>query len=96
MNLKTIISKLKEQKDFIHQNFGVEKIGIFGSYSKNLQTDKSDIDFYVEFKEKSFDNLTGLWNFLEDIYHTNIDIFYKHKNNNPVILSNIQKEVIFG
>jgi predicted nucleotidyltransferase len=96
MTKKYILSKLKEQKSFIQKNFGVKKIGIFGSYSKNLETDKSDIDFYVEFREKTFDNLTGLWNFLEDIYQTKIDIFHKHKNNNSVILSNIQKEVIFG
>ena len=56
----------------------------------------SDIDIYVEFKHKTFDNLAGLWNHLEELYHKKIDLFHKHKNNNKVIISNIQKDVIYG
>jgi hypothetical protein len=34
------------------RNFGVKKIGLFGSFAKNQQTDDSDIDFIVEFEEE--------------------------------------------
>ena len=96
MNKIEILDILKNKKQEIEQQFEVSKIGLFGSYAKDMQTEDSDIDFYVEFKKKSFDNLAGLWVYLEELYHKKIDIFHKHKNNNQVIISNIQKEVVYG
>ena len=80
----------------IQKNFSVNKIGLFGSYANNTQTKDSDIDFYVEFKQKTFDNLSGLWVYLEELYQKKVDIVYKHGNSNKVFLSRIQEEVIYG
>jgi len=91
-----ILNELSKNKSYIEQHFEVDKIGLFGSYAKGQQTENSDIDIYVEFRHKTFDNLAGLWNYLEELYHKKIDLFHKHKNNNPVIISNIQKDVIYG
>jgi predicted nucleotidyltransferase len=91
-----ILNELFKHKSYLQEHFEVEKIGLFGSYAKDKQTEQSDIDIYVEFRHKTFDNLAGLWNYLEELYHKKIDLFHKHKNNNQVIISNIQKEVIYG
>jgi len=91
-----ILNELSNHKSYIEKEFEVDKIGLFGSYAKDEQTENSDIDIYVEFKNKTFDNLAGLWNYLEELYHKKIDLFHKHKNNNEVIISNIQKDVIYG
>jgi len=96
MTKNEILKTLTDNKLYIQKQFEVAKIGLFGSYANNKQTKDSDIDIYVEFKHKTFDNLTGLWNYLEELYHKKIDLFHKHKNNNQVILSNIQKDVIYG
>jgi len=96
MTKDEILNELSKNKSYIEQNFEVDKIGLFGSYAKDKQTEDSDIDIYVEFKHKTFDNLAGLWNYLEELYHKKIDLFHKHKNNNKVIISNIQKDVIYG
>jgi predicted nucleotidyltransferase len=98
MNLtrEEILNKLHQKRDFIENEFSVKKIGIFGSYVNNNQTDESDIDFYVEFKNKTFDNLAGLWVYLEELYQKKIDIVHKHKNNNKTLLQHIKKEVVYG
>ena len=96
MTKDEILKELSKNKSYIQQHFEVDKIGLFGSYAKGKQTEDSDIDIYVEFKHKTFDNLAGLWNYLEELYHKKIDLFHKHKNNNQVIISNIQKDVIYG
>ena len=96
MTKNDILNELSKNKKYIQQHFEVDKIGLFGSYAKDKQTVDSDIDIYVEFRYKTFDNLAGLWNFLEELYHKKIDLFHKHKNNNQVIISNIQKDVIYG
>jgi len=95
MNKIDILNKLSDNKTYIEKEFEVKKIGLFGSYAKDEQTQDSDIDIYVEFRHKTFDNIAGLWNYLEELYHKKIDLFHKHKNNNKVILSNIQKDVIY-
>ena len=96
MTKEDILQKIESQKNFIMKEFGVEKIGLFGSYAKDKQTDSSDIDFYVEFRKKTFDNLAGLWVYLEELFHKKVDILHKHSNSNSVILNSIQKEVIYG
>ena len=50
------------------RDYGVARIGLFGSFLHGTQTSASDIDLLVEFLpgEKSFDNFMGLAFFLED------------------------------
>ncbi len=96
MTKKELLSKLDIKREFIENEFSIKKIGLFGSYAQDNQTDESDIDFYVEFKNKTFDNLAGLWVYLEELYHKKIDIVHKHKNNNKTLLQHIKKEVVYG
>ncbi|DAB35175.1 MAG TPA: hypothetical protein CFH82_01655 [Sulfurospirillum sp. UBA12182] len=96
MKKEEILKTLKEHKSYIQKNYEVEKIGLFGSYAKDMQTDKSDIDIYVEFKHKTFRNIAGLWVYLENLYHKKIDLVHKHKRSKGAIFEAIQKEVIYG
>jgi predicted nucleotidyltransferase len=96
MTKEQILQTLQEKKEYIQTTYEVDKIGLFGSYAKGLQTDKSDIDIYVEFKNKTFDNIAGLWNYLEGLYQTKIDLLHKHKRSKGAIFEAIQKEVIYG
>lgn len=56
LNKEIILQKLSE----IDKNeYGFSKIGLFGSYSKNEQTESSDIDILVEMEiNYSFKDLT--------------------------------------
>jgi hypothetical protein len=96
MNKIEILNKLSEEKNYMIKNFEIDKIGLFGSYARDEATNDSDIDIYVEFKNKTFDNIAGLWNYLEELYHKKIDLIHFHKRANKVIINNIQKEVIYG
>ncbi|CAG7643472.1 hypothetical protein PAECIP111802_03026 [Paenibacillus allorhizosphaerae] len=49
MKREDIETILKEQKLYLSQLYYVKKIGIFGSYARDEQTDISDIDILVEF-----------------------------------------------
>lgn len=96
MTKEDILQILKEQKEYIQESYEVDKIGLFGSYAKGLQTQQSDIDIYVEFKNKTFKNIAGLWVYLEELYHKKIDLVHKHKRSKGAIFDAIQKEVIYG
>ncbi|MDQ3021563.1 MAG: nucleotidyltransferase family protein [Bacteroidota bacterium] len=43
--------KLKNLKPELSKKYFVDRIGYFGSYSKNGQTENSDIDILVEFRK---------------------------------------------
>jgi len=96
MTKDEILNELSKNKSYIEQNFEVDKIGLFGSYAKDKQTEDSDIDIYVEFEYKTFDNIAGLWNFLEQLFHKKVDIFYPHNYSKQNVVKNIQKRVIYG
>jgi hypothetical protein len=44
-----IEKKLQKLKPFLSRRYNVSKIGYFGSFSRNEQTEESDIDILVEF-----------------------------------------------
>lgn len=70
-----IMKKINENKEKLRK-YGVKRIGVFGSYSKNKQKAESDIDILVEFKKgkKTFDNYMDLKFFLEDLFGCNVDL----------------------
>ncbi len=63
-----IIKKLKEIKPFLQQQFSISEIALFGSYARNEQTEKSDIDIMVQFAKPSLRNLCNSSEKLEEIF----------------------------
>jgi uncharacterized protein len=49
--LEEIKTKLEELKPILKERFQVETIGVFGSYSREEQKKKSDVDILVAFVE---------------------------------------------
>ncbi|MCK9630616.1 MAG: nucleotidyltransferase family protein [Methanoregula sp.] len=71
-----IFSKLRGAVPAIRENYGVKRIGIFGSFARGEQKRTSDIDVLVEFREgkATFDNFMQLSYFLEDIFGRKVDL----------------------
>ena len=73
LNSKKIIKKIEEKSKDI-KKYNVNKIGLFGSFVKNKQTKKSDIDIIVNFDKETFDNYMDLLFLLEKIFKRKIDL----------------------
>ncbi|WP_191090703.1 nucleotidyltransferase family protein [Niallia endozanthoxylica] len=58
------------------EKYGVKRIGLFGSYSREEQKESSDIDVIVEFFDTSlsFDNYMDLKFNLEDHFQKRVDL----------------------
>lgn len=58
------------------REFGVKKIGLFGSFVREEQNDQSDIDFLVEFysEKKTFRNFINLVYYLEELFDKKVEI----------------------
>jgi uncharacterized protein len=90
-----IIEQLRNNKNLLRNRFAVEKIGLFGSYSKGLESADSDIDFVVEFTEPKFDYISGLMIYLENIFHRKIEIIRKSNNIKSKFLKKIESEILY-
>lgn len=66
---ENIISTLKSHKSQL-SGFGVQSIGLFGSYVRNEQSDKSDIDLLIDFQpeKENFDNYMAVYDLFENIF----------------------------
>ena len=70
-----IFDILINNKEAIFQ-YGVLRLGLFGSYSRNEQRKASDIDFIVEFDKdkKTFRNFMNLGFFLDTLFSIKVEI----------------------
>lgn len=49
--LEEIIEAIKKRKKVLEEKYKIKEIGIFGSYARGEQTEKSDVDILVDFYE---------------------------------------------
>ena len=69
-----IKSRLAEHKQRLCEKYPIKSLAIFGSYSRSEQTDSSDLDLMVEFKERIGIRFIDLANELEEIIGEKVDL----------------------
>ncbi len=96
INHTYILTFLSTHQDAI-QHFGVERIGLFGSYVRDEQKENSDIDLLVEFSkgQKNIRNLVGLADYLEDSFGKKVELVTK-ESLSKYIGPHILKEVKYA
>ena len=66
--------QLLEQNVALIKKFGVQRIGLFGSWARGEEKPESDIDVLVEFVHPSFDRYMELKFFLEELLGRDVDL----------------------
>jgi predicted nucleotidyltransferase len=56
------------------REFGVQKIGLFGSYSRGEAGPESDMDFLVVLERLTFDDYMSVLLLLEDLFGCKVDL----------------------
>jgi predicted nucleotidyltransferase len=74
LSLETIKNKLVEHKQRLYSRYGVSNIAIFGSYARNQQNDRSDLDILVEFNKPIGIDFIDLAEELEQILSIKVDL----------------------
>ena len=95
MTKNEILDYLKNKYDYMHQNFEIEQIGIFGSYAKERESDSSDIDIFVRMKPK-LSNMISLKEYLEQNLQKKVDLIRLRDKMNPFLKKRIDKEGIYA
>jgi len=68
-----IFGALRKHRDILLK-YKVKEIGLFGSFVRGEQGEKSDIDFFADFEEPSIENFMGLSFFLENLFGIKVEI----------------------
>ena len=75
------------------RELSVRELDLFGSFVRGDATDASDIDFLVEFDDKTFDNYLDTKELLETLFSRKVDLVIK-SNIKPRLRDRILSEAV--
>jgi predicted nucleotidyltransferase len=93
---QTILHTMQNHKTKL-SDFGVSRIGLFGSYVRNEQTPHSDIDVLVDFspEKENYDNFMALYGYLENLFDKKVEVVILN-GLSPYIKPYILKEATYA
>ncbi|MFW6181523.1 MAG: nucleotidyltransferase family protein [Spirochaetota bacterium] len=69
-----IMRILRDNYPYMASEFGVKRIGLFGSYAKDQPTETSDVDIIVEFDRPIGLRFTEFAEYLEGLFGRGVDV----------------------
>lgn len=96
MTREEIISVLKQYKHLSEYKDNIKELGLFGSYSKGLNTNKSDIDIFIKLEPARMFDLISIKYDLEKIFGKKVDIVAMRKTMNQYLQSEINSSGIYA
>ena len=89
-----ILSSLNKYKNKYENKYGIEKIGIFGSYANNTATEQSDIDVFITLKHSNLFLLSRIRIELEELFNKHTDLVQLRDKMNLYLKKHIEEEAI--
>lgn len=91
LTAKLVGDKLKQNKEYLENEFGLKSLILYGSYAKNTFSAKSDVDLFYEMREgchMTLRRLQRLENFVNALLQIDKTELVNKKQANPVVLRN--------
>ena len=98
MNRAEILSFLQENKEVFQKQYGIRRIGLFGSYARGEETDQSDVDILIDMSadtENIFDKRLQLKELLKHHFLKNVDVCHERAIK-PVFKELVFKDAIYA
>jgi hypothetical protein len=93
--LQDCIEKLTAFKQTFGSQFGITKLGIFGSVARQENTEDSDIDIVVEVEKPTLSLMYELKEMLKSIFKCEVDLVRFRSTLRPLFKSNILNDVVY-
>jgi hypothetical protein len=93
-----VIRLIREHSDVLMNEYGISKIGIFGSILKGTMTEDSDLDIVVEFNKPIGFKFNGLVEYLEYLLGRKVDVLTKEGIKNirvKEVAANIERTLAY-
>ncbi len=95
MNRDDITKYISEHKTEFEQEFGVKKIGLFGSYARDEAHKESDIDIVVVLDKPDLFLLIGIKQAIEEAFNKKVDVVRMRDNMNGFLRQRIERDVLY-
>jgi len=95
MNRNDILSTLTRFRDLKRDEFGIVRIGVFGSVARGEITEASDIDVVVELDRPDLFTLVGIKQELEELLHRPVDVVRYRERMNTYLKRRMEQEAIY-
>ena len=95
ITLQECLSKLAIFKQEQGEQFGITRLGVFGSVARQENTDESDIDIVVEISKPTLSLMYQLRQALSSLLGRTVDLVRMRDSLRPVFKSTILQEAIF-
>lgn len=95
MNTPEIISILKAFKVAFADKYGIETLGLFGSFARRQQRESSDIDVFVTLKKADYFVMIAIQEELEKLTKMRVDIVDFRDSLRESFKANILKDAIY-
>ena len=87
-----ILKILANYKKENSKEYGINSMGIFGSYSTRKATDKSDIDIVIETTYPDLYTLVHIKEELEELFKKPVNLVRNKENMNPYLKKRIERD----
>ena len=88
-----ILSILKINKPTLLKKYPISELGLFGSYARGDNNNKSDIDILVDFNDRLGVGFIDLAHELEDIFKVKVDLVSR-KGIKPRYLTSVEENLV--
>ena len=90
----SILSALREYKERYGKQYGIEEIGLFGSYARGDAKEKSDVDIFLRLKRSNLFLLSRIRIELEELLGIDTDVVQLRESMNHYLKKHIEEEAI--
>ncbi len=94
---KEILEFLLKNKEIFKKKYNITKLGLFGSFARGEQTEKSDIDLIIEMRldtKEIFEKKQEIRKIFKEKYNRKIDLC-RERSIKPIFKNFILNEVIY-
>lgn len=96
LTLDSVIDKLRRHKSMFERDYGVKRIGVFGSVARNEADETSDVDIVVEMTEPDLFYLVHIKDTLSEDLERPVDIVSLRETMNVYLKKRIQSEAVYA
>lgn len=90
-----ILDVLTEYKNEHTRDYGITKLGVFGSVARDEAKDTSDVDIVIELKKPNLFTLSSIRQELEDKLKNRVDLIRLRDKMNNFLKAQITKEAVY-
>jgi predicted nucleotidyltransferase len=95
MRRDDILRALARFRDLRQDEFGIVRIGVFGSIAREANTEASDVDVVVELGQPDLLALVGIKQELEELLHRPVDVVRYRERMNAYLKRRIEQEAVY-